>query len=89
METKEADSALYMNKIVFLNEQNLIPKNYETKKGEERVWYLYNGASNHMTCVMTFFSKLNENIKGKVKFGDGSCVDIDGKRSILFRGKTG
>lgn len=42
-----------------------------------------------MTGERSYFSKLNERIKGKVKFGDGSCVSINGKGSILFEAKTG
>lgn len=78
-----------MHDIVFPNEENLIPKKYESDKGEEGIWYLDNGARNHMTGVRSYFSELNENVKGKVKFGDGSCINIDGKSSILFQGKTG
>nr|ABW74585.1 pol polyprotein [Boechera divaricarpa] len=89
VETQEADAALYLHEIVFLNEEKIIPKAYETKNEEEGTWYLDNGASNHMTGVRSYFAELNENIKGKVKFGDGSCVDIGGKGSILFQGKTG
>lgn len=88
VETEEAEIALYMHEIVFLNEERIIPTNYDTNKKEEGVWYLDNGASNHMTGNKTFFSELNENIKGKVKFGDGSCVEIGGKGSILFQSKT-
>ncbi|KAI3716013.1 hypothetical protein L6452_23046 [Arctium lappa] len=87
-ETEEADPALYMHEVVFLNEENLIPKNYETKEGEEGVWYLDNGASNNMTGNKTYFFEVNENIKGKVKLEDGSCVEIGGKGSILFQSKT-
>ncbi|XP_024004866.1 uncharacterized protein LOC112082012 [Eutrema salsugineum] len=89
VETEEADEALYMHKTVFLNEESLVPKKYEKEKGKEGTWYLENGASNHMTGVKSFFLELNENIKGKVKFGDGSCIDIGSKGLILFEGKTG
>ncbi|XP_013650803.1 uncharacterized protein LOC106355385 [Brassica napus] len=89
VETEEADPALYMHEIVFLNEENLVPKKYEIKQGEEDVWYLDNGASNHMTGNVSYFSELNRNIKGKVKFGDDSYVNIEGKGSIIFQGKTG
>ncbi|XP_026378905.1 uncharacterized protein LOC113273387 [Papaver somniferum] len=78
-ETEEEDTTLFMHEVVFLNEEKLIPKNYETKDGEEGVWYLDNGASNHMTGKRHYFSELNEKIKGKVKFGDGSYVEIERK----------
>ena len=78
-----------MHEVVFLNEEKVLPTTLDPSKKEDGVWYLDNGASNHMTGERSYFSELNENIKGKVKFGDGSCVDINGKGSILFEGKTG
>lgn len=88
-ETETADAALYMHEVVFLIEEKVMPKSYESSKKEEGVWYLDNGASNHMTGERSYFSELNEKIKGNVKFGDGSCVSINGKGSILFEAKTG
>ncbi|XP_076883685.1 uncharacterized protein LOC143532543 [Bidens hawaiensis] len=82
------DDAAYMHQVMFLNEQNLIPKKYETERVEDDVWYLDNGASNHMTGNRSYFLELNENITGRVKFGDGSFVQIKGKGSILFQGKS-
>ena len=78
-----------MHEIVFLNEEKVIPKTLVQSKREDGMWYVDNGASNHMTGERSYFSELNESIKGKVKFGDGSCVDINGKGSILFEAKTG
>lgn len=74
-ETETAEVALYMLEVVFLNEEKVIPKKLEADKKEDGVWYLDNGASNHMTGERSYFSEINENIKGKVKFGDGSYVD--------------
>ena len=88
-ETEVADAALYMHEVVFLNEEKVIPKTYEASKKEEGIWYLDNGTSNHMTGERSYFSELNEKVKGKMKFGDGSCVSINGKGSILFEAKTG
>ena len=88
VETEEADPTLYMHEVVLLNEEKVIPKNYETAKKEEGIWYLDNGASNHMTGNRSYFTELNENIKGKVKFGDDSCVEICGRGSILFQNKA-
>ncbi|XP_076943581.1 uncharacterized protein LOC143613864 [Bidens hawaiensis] len=65
----------------------VIPGNYESKDGDD--WYLDNGASNHMTGNMSFFSELNNRVTGKVKFGDHSYVDISGKGSILYEAKSG
>ena len=88
-ETETAEVALYMLEVVFLNEEKVMPKELEADKKEDGVWYLDNGASNHMTGQRSYFSEINENIKGKVKFGDGSYVDIRGKGSIMFEAKTG
>jgi len=48
------------------------------------LWYLDNGASNHMTGDLEKFKTLDDEITGKVKFGDGSMVEIKGKGTILF-----
>ncbi|XP_010412760.1 PREDICTED: uncharacterized protein LOC104699114 [Camelina sativa] len=85
-ETQEAE-ALYVHEVVFLNEDKVFPDNYDTNTAS--VWYLDNGASNHMTGNKEFFSSLDENIKGRVKFGDGSYVNIIGKCSIVFVTKSG
>ncbi|XP_076922505.1 uncharacterized protein LOC143584309 [Bidens hawaiensis] len=83
------DDVAYMHQAVFLNEQNLIPKKYETERVEDDVWYLDNGESNLMTGNRSYFLELNENITGRVKFGDGSSVQIKGKGSIYFPRKIG
>ncbi|XP_013589050.1 PREDICTED: uncharacterized protein LOC106297332 [Brassica oleracea var. oleracea] len=87
-ETQEAD-ALYIHEVVFLNEERVFAKRFDECDGNTSIWYLDNGASNHMTGKREFFSNLDESIKGKVKFGDGSNVEIVGKDSITFFGKTG
>ncbi|KAJ9559933.1 hypothetical protein OSB04_005093 [Centaurea solstitialis] len=65
----------------------VIPSRYDSQDYD--VWYLDNGASNHMTGNRSFFSERNEGITGRVKFGDNSCIKIKGKGSILFQGKLG
>ncbi|GJS60265.1 uncharacterized mitochondrial protein-like protein [Tanacetum coccineum] len=73
-----------------MNEEKYTPPKSESNTNDEDdVWYFDNGASNHMTGNYSYFSELNENITGRVRFGDGSCVSIKGKGSILFQGKNG
>ncbi|GJZ22768.1 zinc finger, CCHC-type containing protein [Tanacetum coccineum] len=43
-----------------------------------------NGASNHMTGVREHFKDLDEDVSGKVRFGDGSYIEIKGKGSIVI-----
>ncbi|XP_076904948.1 uncharacterized protein LOC143560552 [Bidens hawaiensis] len=92
-EVKEKDPSIYMVQYVpekvYLNEQKVIPKDYKGGSDEQDLWYLDNGASNHMTGNLSFFSELNKRVGSKVKFGDGSYVDICRKGSILLVGKTG
>lgn len=59
------------------------------KVGESNIWYLDNGASNHMTGDKSKFNVLNEEISGNVRFGDGSTIKIEGKGTIKFRCKNG
>nr|GEU94492.1 zinc finger, CCHC-type [Tanacetum cinerariifolium] len=54
----------------------------ETNK--DSLWYLDNGASNHMTGVREHFKELNEKVSGKVRFRDGSYIEIKGKGLILI-----
>ena len=88
VDTQESDE-LMMHEIVFLNEKNVLPDKYETNSGEENVWYLDNGASNHMTGDKRYFSTIDKTISGKVRFGDDSRIDIKGKGTILFTDMNG
>lgn len=77
---------------MLLNEKTPMPKLLaakEVKRGESNLWYLDNGASNHMTGQKSKFTELDEGITGQVKFGDGSTVKIEGKGSIIFKCKNG
>ncbi|GJS54432.1 zinc finger, CCHC-type containing protein [Tanacetum coccineum] len=48
------------------------------------LWYLDNGASNHMTGIREHFKELDEKVSGKVRFGDGSYIEIKRKGSIII-----
>ena len=87
-ETQEADE-LMMHEIVFLNVKKVLPEKYESNSRGENIWYLDNGASNHMTGDLRYFSKLDDTISGKVRFGDDSRIDIKGKGTISFTDMNG
>lgn len=61
---------LMMHEVIYLNEKNCIPDKYETNNNAEDVWYLENGASNHMTGDKRYFLCLDNSITGKVRFGE-------------------
>nr|GEU31468.1 zinc finger, CCHC-type [Tanacetum cinerariifolium] len=65
---------------VSLHEENVGYK--ETNK--DSLWYLDNGASNHMTGVREHFKELDKKVSGKVRFGDGSYIEIKGEGLILI-----
>ncbi|GKA03705.1 zinc finger, CCHC-type containing protein [Tanacetum coccineum] len=65
---------------VSLHEENIGYK--ETNMNS--LWYLDNGASNHMTGIREHFKELDEKVSGKVRFGDGSYIEIKGKGSIII-----
>ena len=87
-ETHEADKLL-MHEVVYLNENTIRLKEFETNIDGDRLWYLDNGASNHMTGNRKYFKAIDETITGKVRFGDDSKIDIKGKGSILFESQDG
>ncbi|KAD5317800.1 hypothetical protein E3N88_17746 [Mikania micrantha] len=71
---------------VLLNEKEIKPSQYGTTN--ESLWYLDNGASNHMTGNKEHFKELDKKVSGRVRFGDGSFVEIEGKGSILLECKN-
>lgn len=71
-------------KVILFNEK-VCPDFHDDKKGDLRStdhWYLDNGASNHMTGDRHKFRDLDETVTGKVRFGDGSAVEIQGKGQL-------
>lgn len=74
---------------MLLNEDGVHPKIKSSVEHMSNVWYLDNGASNHMSGQRSKFRNLDEVVTGKVRFGDWSIVDIKGKGSVHFTCKNG
>lgn len=74
-----------------LNGGPMQPELHFTGNGEPTgdTWYLDSGASNHMTGDWKKFKEIDTSFSGKVRFGDGSSVDIQGIGSIVFDGNDG
>ncbi|XP_042385790.1 uncharacterized protein LOC121977270 [Zingiber officinale] len=86
---EEPDTRRERQDTILLSEDRLLPKMYrDVNKGDKDVWYLDNGASNHMTGHHEKFQELDETITGRVRFGDGSIIEIMGKGTIVFECKN-
>lgn len=86
-DTQDADE-LMMHEVVYLNEGKVMPSKYESNR-EDNMWYLDNGATNHMTGNRRYFAKFDKSITGKIKFGDDSRINIKGKGSIELIDQNG
>jgi hypothetical protein len=71
------------HQVVHLNEE----KKYSTVIGDEEkdVWVLDTGASNHMTGRREALASLDASVRGTVRFGDGSLVEIEGIGSVVLQ----
>jgi hypothetical protein len=57
---------------------------FSDEEKESKRWVLDSGMSNHVTRVRDAFVELDSNVRGTVKFGDGSVVEIEGVGIVLF-----
>jgi hypothetical protein len=69
---------------VFLNEERVVPIPTNGRR-----WFLDSRASNHMTGCREMVMQLDEKVRGTVKFGDGSLVEIHGRGVVLFSCRSG
>ncbi|XP_010548760.1 PREDICTED: uncharacterized protein LOC104820084 [Tarenaya hassleriana] len=70
---------------VLLNEEgDSLQKRYGEGLTTEMVWYYDTGASNHMTGSKQAFTTLDEDVRGRVRFGDGTFIEVKGKGSVKF-----
>jgi hypothetical protein len=52
-------------------------------------WCLDIGATHHMIGRREFFTELDSDVQGSIKFGDASDVEIKGIGSVLFAAESG
>jgi hypothetical protein len=61
----------------------------DTSNDMIEVWCLDIGATHHMTCQREFFTELDSSVRGSVKLGDTSGVEIKGVGSVVFTATSG
>ncbi|XP_074328471.1 uncharacterized protein LOC141666381 [Apium graveolens] len=80
-----------MAKTMLLKKETVVPKLRLSANEQQdlQVWYLDNGASNHMAGQRGKLKTMDERLAGDVKFGDGSMVSSKGKGTVAFKCKNG
>jgi hypothetical protein len=76
-------------RIVHVEEQKVFADLGLAQEGNHVRWVLETGATNHMTGLRDIFTELDIQIRGTVKFGDGSVPKIEGRGSIVLACKNG
>jgi len=71
--------------VVHLHEKKVHPSESD-EAGD--VWVLDTGASNHMTGHREALASLDTSVRGTVRFGDGSLVEIEGIGSVVLQSKA-
>jgi hypothetical protein len=74
---------------VLLNEERSTAKAMGGTGSCDTAWFLDTGASNHMCGRREFFTKLDTGVRGSVKLGDDTSVEIEGRSTILFTCRNG
>jgi hypothetical protein len=84
-----SDAATCTSVHVFLNEQRAIVTLAQDTNDGALTWFLDTGATNHMTGSINAFAELDRFVAGKVRFADGSVVDIRGRGTVVFASGNG
>jgi hypothetical protein len=72
------------HQVVHLNEEKVYSTDWDDDKD---AWVLDTGASNHMTGRREALASLDTTVRGTVRFGDGSLVEIEGIGSVMLQTK--
>ena len=72
------------HQVVHLHEKKVHPGESD-EAGD--IWVLDTGASNHMTGRREALASLDTSVRGTVRFGDGSLVEIEGIGSVMLQTK--
>jgi hypothetical protein len=87
--TSPTSSPAAANPSIHLEENKLFVQLGDNGDGDRTRWILDTGATNHMTGARSTFSELDKEIRGTVRFGDGSMVGIEGRGTVLFTYRSG
>jgi hypothetical protein len=74
---------------IHIHEQKVFTDLGSGEQQDHGRWVLDTGATNHMTGSKEIFAKLDTQIYGTVKFGDGSITNIEGQGTIILTCKNG
>jgi hypothetical protein len=74
---------------VELSEDKVFTQIGENNNNDHQRWILDTRATNHMSGAQSASSEINFGVRGSVKFGDRSVVEIEGRGTILFLDKGG
>jgi cyclophilin family peptidyl-prolyl cis-trans isomerase len=62
----------------------LLMAHNEVNTGNNTVWYLNSGASNHMCGHKDLFKEMRKVEDGHVSFGDASKVEVKGQGTVCY-----
>jgi hypothetical protein len=75
--------------LVLLNEKRSKAIATEDVGRSDTSWFLDSRASNHMCSRREYFSELDMSVRGFVKLGNDTTVEIEGRGTILFNCNSG